>query len=232
MANVLAVRVFEAAAVGLWLWGVWWARRQRNPVYTGVYFGSSTLMLFDWVFNTNWFFRVTYAEQFIPLWTIQGVLQPVALLCTYAFYFGIPVLLLVHARERLDRSLGRWGYAVVFVGGGLLSPAFEIPMVQLGLWTYHQRPEFLLGGVPWSNVWYSGMLSVAAYAGARLAVRWGSVGQGSGEGAAVFLGRPESWWRGFALGAAAIWSAFYVCLSLQLIWYGMMQPWAPAGRPF
>jgi hypothetical protein len=61
------------------------------------------------------------------------------------------------------------------------------------------------------------MLTVTSYAGARLAVRWGGVGQGGGEGAAVFLGRPESWWRGFALGTAALWFAFYVCLSLQLL---------------
>ncbi|MBZ4419305.1 hypothetical protein [Myxococcus sp. RHSTA-1-4] len=235
MASVVSVRAFEAVCVGAWLVGLYWVLRQRRPVYSGVYFGSSTLMVFDWVFNTSWFFRVVYAEQFVPLWKIQGVVQPVALACNYAFFFGAPVLMLVHQRAWLDRRLGTWGPAAVFAVGALLDLAFEIPMVKLGLWTYYQRPAFLLGGVPWSNFWYSGMLMVAAYAAARLAVRWGEspVPAPPGGGAEpTLLGRPESWWRGFAMGAAAIWAAFYVCISVQLVWYGATQPWIPSPRPF
>ena len=37
------------------------------------------------------------------------------------------------------------------------------------------RPGFLLGGVAWSNVWYSGMLFTACYGAVRLVLRW--VGQ-------------------------------------------------------
>jgi hypothetical protein len=237
MASVVVVRAFEALCVGVWLGGLYWVWRQRRPVYTGVYFGSSTLMVFDWVFNTNWFFRVVYAEQFIPLWKIQGVVQPVALACTYAFFFGAPVLMLVNRREWLDRKLGAWGYAAVFAVGALLDLAFEIPVVRLGLWTYYQEPAFLLAGVAWSNFWYSGLLMVASYAAARLAVRWGT-GTGAappamaGEAELKFLGRDEAWWRGFAIGAAAIWAAFYVCLSVQLAWYGATQPWVASPRPF
>jgi hypothetical protein len=237
MASVVSVRAFEALCVGAWLVGLYWVWRQRQPVYSVVYFGSSTLMVFDWIFNTNWFFRVVYAEQFIPLWKIQGVVQPLALVCNYAFFFGVPVLMLVHARERLDRLLGPWVYAAVFGIGALLDLLFEIPMVWLGLWTYYQQPAFLLGGVPWSSFWYSGLLMLAAYAAARLAVRWGTsplpaqAALGT-EGGAKFLGQPEAWWRGFFMGAAAIWSAFYICLSVQLIWYGTTQPWVPSPRPF
>ena len=144
MATVLIVRAYEVLCVGLWLAGLIWVWRQRRPVYSGVYFGSSTLMVFDWVFNTKWFFRVLYAEPFIPLWSIDGVTQPVALAANYAFFFGAPVLMLVHRREWLDRHLGRWVYAAIFAFGAVLDVAFEIPMVQLGLWTYYQREEFLL----------------------------------------------------------------------------------------
>jgi hypothetical protein len=235
MASVVSVRAFEALCVGVWLAGLYWVWRQRRPVYSGAYFGSTTLMTFDWVFNTNWFFRVVYAEQFIPLWSIQGVVQPVALACNYAFFFGAPVLLLVHHRAWIDKRLGRWGYAAVFALGALLDLGFEIPVVKLGLWTYYQKPDFLLGGVPWSNFWYSGMLMVASYSAARLAVRWGEspAAVASGGGADLqLLGRSEAWWRGFAIGAAAIWAAFYVCLSLQLAWYGVTQPWTQSPRPF
>jgi len=189
-------------------------------------------MVFDWVFNTKWFFRVLYAEPFIPLWSIDGVTQPVALAANYAFFFGAPVLMLVHRREWLDRHLGRWVYAAIFAFGAVLDVAFEIPMVQLGLWTYYQREEFLLGGVIWSNAWYSGMLMTSSFTAAWLAVRWGTVPAQAQGAEPAFLGRPESWWRGLAMGAAAIWAAFYVCLSLQLIWYGVTQPWIDSPRPF
>src|SRR5882724_4648057 len=39
---------------------------------------------------------------------------------------------------------------------------------------YAPKPGYLLGGVPWSNIWYSGLLTVTCYMGARLAVRWAS----------------------------------------------------------
>jgi hypothetical protein len=236
LANLLVVRGFELLCVGLWVWGIFWVWSMHSAVTAGVYFGSSTLTVYDWIFSTNWFFRVTYDSQFIPLWRIEGVVQPVALVANYAFYFGIPVLLLVRKRDWLDRHFGGWGYLVVFLLGAALDAAFEIPAVRLGLWTYHQAPAYLVGGVPYSNFWYSGLLTVASYGAARLAVRWGSAPSNDWPGPASSTGeaalRRELWWRGFALGAASIWSAFYISLTLQLFWYRMAQPWVPGPRPF
>ena len=102
-------------------------------------------------------------------------MQPVALLFTYAFFFGIPTAFLALHRDWIDRRFGRWGWALVFVGMGLLQPLFEIPMVSwLHLWTYYQAPEYLLGGVIWSNIWFSGALGTACYGALRLALRWES----------------------------------------------------------
>jgi hypothetical protein len=221
MNSTLIVRGFELLCIGLWLVGLVMVRRMRSPVAAGIYLGSSTLMVFDWVFNMNWFFRVVYAEAFLPLWTIQGVKQPIALAANYAFFFGVPVLLLVRYRAQLDRLFGSWGYVAVFLLGALLDLSFEIPMVKLGIWTYYQAPAFLLGGVPWSNFWYSGLLLAASYGAARLAVRWAEPKEDR-----------ESRWKGFAMGTAAIWSAFYLCLSLQMVWYGVTQPWVAGPRPF
>ena len=225
MANLFAVRAFELVCVVAWLAGLVWVWRSRNWLYAGVYFGSSTLMVFDWIFNTSWFFKVIYDPQFIPLWQMQGVVQPVALVANYAFFFGVPVLLFVQARDAMDRRFGGWGYLAVFLVGALLDLGFEIPMVKLGLWTYYQQPQFLIGGLPYSNVWYSGLLFVACYGAARLAVRWaGSLKDR--------LPEREERWRGFGMGAAAIWSAVYASMSVQLIWYGLAQPWIQGPRPF
>lgn len=236
MSTLIVVRGFELLCFGLWAWGVVWVARMRNPVATGIYSASSTLMVFDWVFNSNWFFRVTYAQEFIPLWSIEGVVQPVALACNYAFFFGVPVLMLARARHTLDRKLGGWGYLAVFLLGALLDLAFEIPAVGLGLWTYHQAEPFLLGGVPYSNFWYSGLLFVASYGAARLALRWGEVPVAalvvSPTGGAVALDAREARLRGFLMGTASIWAAFYLCLSVQLLWYLVANPWVAGPRPF
>lgn len=228
MASVISVRTFEALSVAMWLYGIIWVVCKRTPVRLGVYFGASTLMTFDWVFNSNWFFRVTYDPKFIALWQLAGVAQPLAIACNYAFFFGMPVLLLVERRAWLDRRLGPSGYAAVFVLGVALEPLADLPAVRLGLWTYYQAPEFMVCGVPWSIFWFSGLLTVTCYAAVRLATRWAALELPDAPKEAS----RETFWRGFLLGAGAIWSAFYVCLNLQLFWYALARPWIPGPRPF
>ncbi|HEY3239663.1 MAG TPA: hypothetical protein VGL92_08875 [Acidimicrobiia bacterium] len=238
MASTAAVRIFELVCLGLWLYGIAWVRRSRNPVYAGVYLGSTLLVGFDWIFNSNWFFRVEFDEKFIDLFRIQGVSEPLAMALNYAFYFGLPVLLLVHHREVIDRRFGRRGYLWVFLGACAILPMFEIPAVSwLHLWTYYQKPGFELGGVTWSNIWFSGMLTTSCYAAARLAVRWAAVPNmasvaGRGPGAAGPTLTAEERWRAVALGTASVWAAFYVSWSVQLLWYAVTQPWVATPRPF
>ena len=237
-ASTLSVRLFELAALAMWVGGIFWVRAQRHPVYTGVYVGSTGLIVFDWIFNSDWFFRVQFDEKFVDLWTIEGVNEPVSMALTYAFYFGIPVLLLVHAREAIDRRFGGRGYLVVFLAASAALPVFEIPMVKLlHLWTYHQEPGYELGGVAWSNIWFSGMLTTSCYAGARLALRWAGlrvpVPAGAPGAPAPPPGEPsfEDKARAVVLGAAAIWVAFYLSMSVQLLWYNATQPWVERVIP-
>ncbi|HLF40851.1 MAG TPA: hypothetical protein VI854_05175 [Acidimicrobiia bacterium] len=243
MASTLTVRLFELVCLSLWLGGLLWVRSIRHPVYSGVYLGSTGLIVFDWIFNSNWMFRVEFDEKFVDLFRMQGVSEPLAMALNYAFYFGTPVLLLVHFRHLIDRRFGSRGYLVVFLLGAAALPVFEIPMVKgLKLWTYYQESGFLLGGVPWSNIWYSGLLTVTCYAGARLALRWAQVRvpEPVGAGGRDPGDRPEpepeltaeDRWRGIALGAAAIWAAFYISLTIQLFWYALTQPWIDSPRPF
>ncbi|HTC82593.1 MAG TPA: hypothetical protein VK848_13745, partial [Acidimicrobiia bacterium] len=151
--------------------------------------------------------------------------------------FGAPVLLLVHFREKLDRRFGWRGYLVVFLLGAAALPVFEIPMVKgLKLWHYYQKPGYLLGGVPWSNIWFSGLLTVTCYIGARLAVRWASparvatfVGPGAMAADPLTL---EDRAKGLLFGAASVWAAFYVSLLVQIVWYAITQPWVATPKPF
>jgi hypothetical protein len=181
---------------------------------------------------------VEFDSKFIDVWRIQGVSEPLAMALNYAFYFGAPVLLLVHFRDKLDRKFGSRGYLVVFLLGAAALPVFEIPMVRwLKLWHYYQKPGYLLGGVPWSNIWYSGLLTVTCYMGARLAVRWASPARipasvGPGTMAATAPLTLEDRAKGLLVGAAAIWGAFYVSLLVQIVWYALAQPWVPTSKPF
>lgn len=240
MASTVTVRLFELLCLTLFVAGLVWVRRTGHPVYAGVYLGSTLLFGFDWVFNSNWLFRVEFDPKFIDVWRMQGVSEPLAMALNYAFYFGAPVLLLVHFREKLDRRFGTRGYLLVLLLGAAALPVFEIPMVKwLKLWHYYQKPGFLLGGVPWSNIWYSGLLTVSCYMGARLAVRWASpvrapapasVGPGTMPAAAALTVEDRA--KGLLIGAASVWGAFYVCLLVQIIWYAVTQPWVPTTKPF
>jgi len=242
MASTLTVRLFELLCLVLFVAGLLWVRRTGHPVYAGVYLGSTLLFGFDWIFNSNWLFRVEFDAKFIDVWRIQGVSEPLAMALNYAFYFGAPVLLLVHFREKLDRRFGTRGYLVVFLLGAAALPVFEIPMVRwLKLWHYYQKPGYLLGGVPWSNIWYSGLLTVTCYMGARLAVRWASPARiptpipapgGPGTMAAPAPLTFEDRAKGLLVGAASIWGAFYVSLLVQIAWYAVTQPWVPTPKPF
>ena len=242
MASTVSVRLFELLCLVLFVAGLVWVRRTGNPVYAGVYLGSTLLFGFDWIFNSNWLFRVEFDPKFINVWRMQGVGEPLAMALNYAFYFGAPVLLLVHFREKLDRRFGARGYLLVFALGAAALPVFEIPMVRwLKLWHYYQKPGYLLGGVPWSNIWYSGLLTVTCYMGARLALRWASpvpatapsaVSVGPGTMAAPAALTFEDRAKGLLIGAASVWGAFYVSLLVQIGWYAVTQPWIAAPKPF
>lgn len=236
MASALTVRLFELLCLTLWLAGLRWVRGTHNPVYAGAYLGSTLLFGFDWIFNSNWMFRVEFDPKFIDLWRMHGVSEPLAMALNYAFYFGAPVVLLVHLRDRIDRRFGSRGYLVVFLLGAAALPVFEIPMVRwFKLWTYYQSPGYLLGGVPWSNIWYSGVLTVSCYAATRLAVRWASPDRQPVAVGGPARNReitPDDRWKGLLVGAAGIWAAFYVSTLVQMVWYALTQPWTATPRPF
>ncbi|HWI63309.1 MAG TPA: hypothetical protein VNT75_15840 [Symbiobacteriaceae bacterium] len=229
MASLLSVRLFELVCLIMWTVSFLWVRRTKNPVFAGLFWASTALMIFDWVFKSEWFLNVSYDPRFFAILQIDGVRHPLALAMNYGLFFGMPSLILMANRAAVDRRFGGWTYLLVFLFGAVLDAAFEIPMGGLGLWTYHQAPQYLLGGVPWSNLWYSGMMMTATYGAGRLALRWTeSPALGSSAGARMAgaaLSDRETWWRSFATGFAFSVAAIYLCFSVQLyFWYGLVQP--------
>jgi hypothetical protein len=227
--TLIVVRAFEALSLILFAAGLVWVIRQHNPFYLGAYLGSCFAgVYFDWINNLNWFLRVKFDERFLPLYYLAGWPQPLAMSTTYAFYFGLPVLLLLHHQAALQRRAGRWGqYPLVFFAGAIALPIFEIPMVQaFRLWTYYQKAAFLLGGVAWTNWFYSALLFLLIY----IALQYVQPTiAGSDTGATLST---AARFRAGVVGFGAFVTAFAVAQCLQMIIYAITDPWIPSPRPF
>ena len=230
MDNLAVVRAYELVTLALYL-GSWvWLWRSRNPLYLGALLGATFVFGYDWVYCTKFFFNVTYNPDliWIPGLQIMGIREPLAIPFAYGMAFGPFAVLLAMKKDALDRAFGVWNYLAVWILGAVGVMLYEIPVVYiLHIWTYHQQPEHLLWGVPWSDIWLAGNLVMISYAGLRWMERWANLPAGVG-----FSLRRETTWKGFVMGGLAPWAAFYITFLIQLFWYSAAQPWVDAGRPF
>jgi hypothetical protein len=229
MDNILiVVRGFELLSVLLFLGGLIWVIRQRKPLYYGAYLGACFAgIYFDWINNLNWFLRVVYDERFLTLFRIDGWPQPLAMSTTYAFYFGIPLIILIHFRDALQKRFGKLGqYLFVAVAGMIALPVFEIPMVQaFRLWTYYQKEQFLLGGVAWTNWIYSALLFLVIYASLKFVAE-------NMPGNLVQAAAGSDRLKGVLFSFGAFVTAFASVQFLMMIVYAVTNPWIPSPRPF
>ncbi len=230
MSNLEVMRSFEIVSDVLYVLILLWIVRGRNPLSLGAYLGATTVYGFDWMWSTKGFFNATFNPDLIPMPGLHdmGITEPYSIPLNYGAGFGLIAILLVRAAPWLDRRLGLAGYPGVWAFGAVAVAAYEIPVVHiLHAWTYHQQPQYLVDGFPWSNFWLAGNLVLGCYAGLRFAERWAAIPAGVGFG----LGR-ETTWKGIAMGAAPIWAAFYATQLIQMFWYSAVTPWVESGRPF
>lgn len=229
-ASLLAVRSYEVIGALLFLGGLIWIWRSRNPLYVGTYLGSSIGGgIYEWIFDSRYYFRLTTDEKFIPAWTMDGVEAPLAMILFYAFFFGIPLLLLVERHEALVRRLGPRGlYVMLAVLGIVGTPAFECLNTSVThIYHYHQRPEHLFYGMPYSNFWFGALMFICPYWGLVQARRILGFPQ-----TPVAALAPDQRRLAIALGFAAIITGFFVAASINGVWYVWAEPWIDSPRPF
>jgi hypothetical protein len=263
--TVTTIRIFEVVSLVLYLAALTWVIRTRTPLYLGAFIGATLVWAFDWTFSTNGFFHVTFNEHLIPIPGLnnQGITEPISIPMNYGIGFALPAILWARNDAALRRRFGAWRHLMILAAGAVGVGIYEIPVVHvLGIWTYHQRPEFTILGFPWSNFWFAaGLLGGPAILLAYVQ-RWvegadgGPGGQvratdaaevnalaGSSHGATIATavraststgwGGTERVWRGVVLGAMPIWAAFYLSYMVQLFWYAAATPWiTPYVRPF
>lgn len=230
MSNLTIVRSFEGVvAIGfvatlIWIW------RQRNPLYLGTFLAGGLCFVFDWSWCSRSFFNATFNPALIhlPGVTTQGVFYPLLLPPAWALAFGLTTILLLRAAPWFDRRLGGFGYVAIWLIGGIGMTAGENLMVGLlHIYTYHQKPEYLIGTVPWANVLLSGNLQLLCYVFLRGMQKWAALPARAG-----FAPGRDTTWKGLTMGALPVWGGFVIAYVIELFWYGASNPWIESGRPF
>ncbi len=227
------VRLYEGLSALLAIGGLIYVIRKRNPFYAGLYLGSAVGGgVFEWIFDTKWYFNLTTDPRLILLWSIDGVPAALAMIFFYTFFFGIPLILLVeHARALMDRFNTAIVYGAVVVlamVGVQLFEGFNTSVVRI--YTYHQADRFLSWGMPWSNLWFSPLIfGLALWGALRMRDVLHSVARLNQQ---AIVGAAHKGGTAVALGFAVLVTAYFVAFALNGIWYLLAQPWVSSGRPF
>lgn len=230
MSNLLTMRATEGVIALAFLATLIWVARQRNPLYAGAVIAGAICFVFDWAWCTRSFFNATFNRDLLPLpgITAQGVTYPWSIALAWGLAFGLPTVLLVIASEWFDRRLGALQYVAIWLLGAIGMTAVENLLTGvLRIYTYHQKPEYLIGTVPWSNLLLNGNLMLLCYAFSRSTWRWAALPANTG-----FSLASDDVRKGLVLGALPIWGAFVIAYLIQLFWYGLADPWTESGRPF
>jgi hypothetical protein len=222
--------IYEIVSIIAFIAAFLWTLRSRDPLCMGALLGGILLFGFDWLWCGRAFFNATFADGLflIPGIAIQGQTYPIAVALNWSVGFGFLPYLLSAYHGAISARLGILHYPIALAVGAAIDMAAEIPLVSgLGVYTYHQAPEYLLCGVPWSNLWFGGNLVAMSYFGLAYARRWAALPPRNG-----FALGSENTWKGFTLSAAALYTAFFFSTVVQLFWYSAAAPWVESGRPF
>ena len=230
MSNLMLMRVTEGGIFIAYFIALIWIARRRDPLALGAVLAGTLCFVFDWTWCARSFFNATFNPDLIPipLMSVGNIFYPVAVAPAWGLAFGLPAVLLAQAGPWLDRKLGVFGWVLIWVVGGVgMTAAEELLTGVLQVYTYHQRPEYMIGTVPWSNILLSGNLMLLATLFFRCMQDWAALPGGVGLSPANALVR-----KGLVMGALPIWGAFVIAYVIQLFWYGYAEPWAESGRPF
>ncbi|MCK9284971.1 MAG: hypothetical protein M0P39_11885 [Rhodocyclaceae bacterium] len=222
--------IYELGSIAAFLAVLVWAVRSRNPVNLGALLGGFMIFGFDWLWCSKAFFNATFTPNLtmIPGIHILGEQYPIAVACNWAVGYGFGPLLLSKFHAPIGRALGRLHFPAIFAACALTDMLIEAFLISgLGIYKYHQAPQFLLWGVAWSNIWLLGGLLTLSYFGLAYVQKWAAIPDGAGFGPCS-----EMTWKGLSLSAGAIWTSAFFLTVIQFFWYSAATPWVESGRLF
>jgi hypothetical protein len=185
---------------------------------------------FDWLWCSRGFWNATIAPSLtmIPGIHILDQRYPFSICFIWALGFGFLPLIASKYHDRIGRTLGKLHFPVILLAGAVTDWVVEeICISGIGVWSYHQAPKYLLGGVVWSNAWFMGGLLTAGYFGLARVQKWAAIPDRAG----LSLSK-ESTWKGMLMAAGTILTAAFLLGTLQLFWWSATQPWIESGRQF
>lgn len=228
--SATVVRNYEIVSVVLVLVGLFYVWRTQNPVFAGVYLASSLGGgVMEWIFDSKWYFRLTVDEKFIPAWKIAGETGSLAMILFYGFFYGIPLVVLRNWKDTLYRNFGRTGTGFFVLALGVFgTPVFECFNTSvMHIYKYHQREEYLIWGMPYSNLWFGGLMMFLPFWGLQqVEVLVGLIPRTN-----TTLLRQKL--LGAGIGFSIVISAFFVAATLNAVWYAQAGDiWTPTSRAF
>ena len=222
--------IYEVVSVVLFLAALGWAFGSGNPFNVGAVLGGFFLFVFDWIWCGKGFFNATFNPglTMIPGINVLGQQYPIAVACNWSIGFGLMPLLLCRFHGKLSSKLGLLHFPVVLAICAVFDMVAEVPLVSgLGVYAYHQAPEYLLWGVPWSSLWFGGGLLALPYFGFAYTQKWAAIPDNAG----LSL-NSETTWCGILIAAATLWASFFIMTVPQIFWYSAATPWIESGRLF
>lgn len=207
-----------------------WSLRTGNACYLGALFAGYMLSGFDWIWCTSGFWNATFNSELtmIPGLNIKGVEYPFTIGFLWSIGFGFLPLLASRYYETISSKLGALHFPTIFIVAILTDMIVEIICVHfMGLWTYHQKAEFLFFSWNWSNSWFLGGILTASYYGLAYARQWGVLPDTSN-----LCPAHQATWQGLLVPTLVILGLAGLFTSFQLFWFSAMEPWIPVGRPF
>lgn len=221
------LRAFEAGGLLIYLAALVCSLRTRSAYFVGIFASCNLYVFWDWIFNTVWFFNVTFNAELTALWTIAGERETLAAVLAFVGFYYWVVHLLTRYAEVLDARFGRWQYPLLYIASCIYVLVFETLFVNLGVWTYWQKPEYEFYGVAWSNAFFNAHIIILCYLLLRYFWRWAQL-----DDVRSLDVRQESFWKPFVLSASAVQAGTFVAFSIQMLWYIATQPWVESPRLF
>ena len=221
------LHAFEIGGLLIYLAALVFSLRTRDPFFIGIFASCNLFVFWDWIFNTVWFFNVTFNAKLTTLWVIAGERETLAAVLAFVGFYYWVFHLLARYSQALDARLGRWQYPLLYAVSCVYVLVFEVMFVNLGVWTYWQKPEYEFYGVAWSNAFFNAHIIILCYLLLRYFRTWAQL-----ESVGSMDLRRESFWKPFVLAASAVQAGTFAAFSIQMVWYIATQPWVESPRLF
>lgn len=138
------------------------ARTGATAIRLGTYLGATFFaFLWDWIQAQSWFFRLTFDDRLIPVFTLDGREEPLFAPLAYGMVFGTVAVVGLALYPALHRKFGAWTYLLVGAAAAALDILVEggVAVTMLKLFSYDSKWEIL--NLPWLTVIYVAIAAAA-----------------------------------------------------------------------